>query len=296
MQVMTSDFIPIVPYTTEWVLLAIGQRYDVVINANQTAGSYWFRANVATDCLSSNKNNARAIWTYDSVKASTPSSSSFTEPAVCTEPTNLAPYWKQAVPIGAFANKPMNVNFTRAKLEPNGDTLTVWAINTTSINVHWETPTLKYLMDGNTSYPTELNVVPTTSEGKWNYWMIQSVQGLPPVPHPMHLHGHDYFVIGQGRGVYDPNTAVMNWATPPRRDTATLPGGGWMAIAFPSNNPGSWLLHCHIAWHVSEGLGMQFVESPEKIVMPPASEFEQTCTNWNAYYKNAFWKKVDSGL
>ena len=135
----------------------------------------------------------------------------------------------------------MNVNLTKAKLEPNGDTMVVWAINTSSINVHWETPSLKYLMDGNTNYPTELNVVPTTSDGKWNYWLIQSVQGTAPVPHPMHLHGHDYFVIGQGRGVYDSSSAVLNWDTPPRRDTATLPGGGWMAIAFPSNNPGAWL-------------------------------------------------------
>jgi FtsP/CotA-like multicopper oxidase with cupredoxin domain len=241
MQVMTSDFIPIKPYTTEWVLLAIGQRYDVVINANQTAGNYWFRANVATDCLSANKNNALSIWTYDTVTANTPTSSKFTEPTVCTEPTNLAPYWKQAVPPGPFVGQELDVNLTKAKVEPNGDTMVVWAIDTASINVKWEMPTLKYLMDGNTKYPAELNVFPTTSEGKWNYWLIQTVQGTAPVPHPMHLHGHDYFVIGQGRGVYDASTAVLNWDTPPRRDTATLPGGGWMAIAFPSNNPGAWL-------------------------------------------------------
>jgi hypothetical protein len=41
---------------------------------------------------------------------------------------------------------------------------------------------------------------------------------------------------------------------------------------------------------------MQFVESPDKIQYPPAGEFSQTCNNWNAYYKNAFWKKHDSGL
>ncbi len=43
MQVMTSDFIPIKPFYTETLLMAIGQRYDVVITANQTAGNYWFR-------------------------------------------------------------------------------------------------------------------------------------------------------------------------------------------------------------------------------------------------------------
>lgn len=55
-------------------------------------------------------------------------------------------------------------------------------------------------------------------------------------------------------------------------------------------------LHCHIAWHISEGLGMQFVESPDQITFPPQSEYEETCTNWNNYAKTAFYQKHDSGL
>jgi hypothetical protein len=34
----------------------------------------------------------------------------------------------------------------------------------------------------------------------------------------------------------------LNWNNPVRRDTATLPAGGWLAIAFSSNNPGAWLM------------------------------------------------------
>lgn len=33
-----------------------------------------------------------------------------------------------------------------------------------------------------------------------------------------------------------------------------LPGGGFLAIAFKPDNPGAWLLHCHIAWHASSGM------------------------------------------
>jgi FtsP/CotA-like multicopper oxidase with cupredoxin domain len=25
-----------------------------------------------------------------------------------------------------------------------------------------------------------------------------------------------------------------------------LPPGGWLVIAFQTNNPGAWLMHCHI--------------------------------------------------
>ena len=298
MQVMTSDFIPIKPFYTETLLLGIGQRYDVVINANQTAGNYWFRANVASDCLSGNKGAGLAIWTYSGVTSGTPTSTSYTFPAVCAEPSGIAPYWVQPVPSSSFnsALQQMDVNITGAQVTPGGDFVAVWALNTSSINVAWDKPTLDYLMSGNTSYPTALNVIPTTSEGSWNYWLIQTVQGLPPIPHPIHLHGHDYFVIGQGSGVFDASTAALNFATPPRRDTATLPGGGWLAMAFNSNNPGAWLMHCHIAWHISEGLGVQFVEAPGSIVYPDSAAYQQTCKNWKAYEPTAYWQKDDSGL
>lgn len=39
-----------------------------------------------------------------------------------------------------------------------------------------------------------------------------------------------------------------------------LPAGGWLVLAFETDNPGAWLMHCHIAWHVSEGLAVQFLE------------------------------------
>ena len=55
-------------------------------------------------------------------------------------------------------------------------------------------------------------------------------------------------------------------------------------------------MHCHIAWHVSEGLSVQFLEDPSKITLPDATEFAKTCNNYNAYYKNSYWKKDDSGL
>lgn len=299
LQVMTSDFIPIKPFTTQWLLIAIGQRYDVVINADQTPGNYWFRANVATDCLSGNKNGALAIFSYASVTAGTPTSTAFAAPAAgCFEPAGIEPYWYQPVPKSSFVNSPMNVGLTQASFTPGGETHVVWAINGSSLNIDWKDPTMSYLMDGNSNYPTNLNVWPSTNEGSWNYWLIQMLPNMPPVPHPIHLHGHDFFVLGYGTGTYNASTAASNldWNTPPRRDTATLPGGGWLAIAYASNNPGTWLMHCHIAWHVSEGLGVQFIEAPGQITFPDSAAYKKTCDNWKAYAPTAYWQKDDSGL
>ena len=65
-----------------------------------------------------------------------------------------------------------------------------------------------------------------------------------------------------------------------------LPAGGWLALAFKTDNPGAWLMHCHMAWHVSEGMAVQFLESPSKLaaISPPVTSFTDTCSQWTSYY------------
>lgn len=37
---------------------------------------------------------------------------------------------------------------------------------------------------------------------------------------------------------------------------------GWLTIRFRANNPGVWLMHCHMEWHAHSGLMATFVEAP----------------------------------
>ena len=39
------------------------------------------------------------------------------------------------------------------------------------------------------------------------------------------------------------------------RDTVTLPAGGYLRLRWIVDNPGAWLTHCHIDWHLYVGLG-----------------------------------------
>lgn len=55
-------------------------------------------------------------------------------------------------------------------------------------------------------------------------------------------------------------------------------------------------MHCHIAWHISEGFGMQFLEAPSQITLPEQSAYDAECAAWTEYYANAYYKKVDSGV
>ena len=76
-----------------------------------------------------------------------------------------------------------------------------------------------------------------------------------PVTHPIHWHGSDVAILGQEAVPYDPKSSpkMWNYLNPPRRDTVTVMAGGYVAVAFKPDNPGTWLVHCHIAWHVSAG-------------------------------------------
>ncbi|KAL9097158.1 MAG: hypothetical protein Q9165_000585 [Trypethelium subeluteriae] len=306
LEIMTTDFVPVKPAYNQTVLLAVGQRYDVIINANQTAGNYWFRANVATDCESSNNGAGLAIFSYDTVTVANPTSTSYSFPSSCFEPTGLAPFWSQPVPsTSAFSN--LDVGLTTGSVD-TGANLTVWGINSTSIDIQWDKPVRTYLQEGNTSYPVGENVINLPNEGVWTYWLIQEVSRSPLIAHPIHLHGHDFFVLGSsGDTAQNPNTAslvtfnpasdpaTLNWNTPIRRDTAILPQGGWLALAFYTNNPGAWLLHCHIAWHISEGLGLDFIEASGSIPAP-SSAYSTTCSNWSKWYPTSYYKKDDSGI
>ncbi len=63
--------------------------------------------------------------------------------------------------------------------------------------------------------------------------------------HPMHLHGHFFRVLAiNGK----PNP-LREW-----RDTVLLGPQGSVDIAFVAENPGEWMLHCHVLDHAAGGM------------------------------------------
>ena len=60
-------------------------------------------------------------------------------------------------------------------------------------------------------------------------------------PHPMHLHGHAFRILARN-GRPEPHRP---WA-----DTVTLAPEETAEVALVADNPGEWLLHCHILEHL----------------------------------------------
>jgi L-ascorbate oxidase len=88
--------------------------------------------------------------------------------------------------------------------------------------------------------------------------------------HPWHLHGHTFWVIGRGVGLWSESAArEYNTVNPPLQDVITLYPFTWVAIRFIADNPGVHGFHCHIDWHLEMGMHTHFVEMASKIPPPP---------------------------
>ncbi|KAK6942979.1 Multicopper oxidase, type 1 [Dillenia turbinata] len=108
--------------------------------------------------------------------------------------------------------------------------------------------------------------------------VLQDTSILGAESHPLHLHGYNFFVVGQGFGNYDPNNdpKKFNLVDPIERNTFGVPAGGWVAIRFLADNPGVWFMHCHLEVHTSWGLKMAWIvldgKLPNQKLPPPPSD------------------------
>jgi len=79
--------------------------------------------------------------------------------------------------------------------------------------------------------------------------LVNERRAFHGMQHPIHLHGQRFLVLAVN-GV--PNTDLA-W-----KDTVLVPAGGVVDILLDTANPGDWMLHCHIAEHLSTGMMMHF--------------------------------------
>ncbi|KAL6853691.1 hypothetical protein ACP4OV_019720 [Aristida adscensionis] len=127
----------------------------------------------------------------------------------------------------------------------------------------------------NVATGTKLMVIPYGASVEL---VMQDTSILGAESHPLHLHGFNFFVVGQGYGNYDPvnDPASFNLVDPVERNTVGVPAGGWVAIRFLADNPGVWFMHCHLEVHTTWGLRMAWLvldgKLPHQKLLPPPSD------------------------
>ncbi|ODQ81781.1 hypothetical protein BABINDRAFT_160018 [Babjeviella inositovora NRRL Y-12698] len=113
--------------------------------------------------------------------------------------------------------------------------------------------------------------------------------------HPFHLHGHTFQVIERGPD-YGEEPTPVSWNEteeydapefPMRRDVLYVRAQSFFRIRFKANNPGVWFFHCHIEWHLAQGLALALIEDPAGI-----QEKETLGENWLANCEAAGVKTI----
>ena len=297
--VMAVDFVPIIPYQTTVVTLAVGQRLDILVTANGTpTDSVYMRSTIST-CSKYKQPNALALIYYPSADKTLP-------PTTQPQPDTTDPCAEESISksVPAFIQTPttqpertleVDINIT---LNSTGSLL--WALNNSTFRADYNNPTLQALQHGLT--PAQLPAESNT----FDFGSAQSIRLLinnhSPVAHPMHLHGYDMSVLSVGGSPPSPTSPQVTWdgtitspTNPLRRDTFLLQPNGYMVVQFESKNPGVWPFHCHIAWHVSGGLYMNLLTQSAKIPSPNPG-MDGLCNSWNAFTSGVAVDQIDSGL
>lgn len=98
------------------------------------------------------------------------------------------------------------------------------------------------------------------------------LNNMDPGLHPFHLHGHTFQLISRSEGtededepqIYDEkNPDHTNFPEYPMvRDTVMVNANGFIVLRFKAENPGVWFFHCHVDWHLEQGLAITLVEAP----------------------------------
>ncbi|KAK7753773.1 hypothetical protein SLS62_004138 [Diatrype stigma] len=286
LEVISNDLVAIEPFTVSSLFIGIGQRYTVVVqgkNESEAPGDYWMRT-LPADCATfqgSNPPDQRTgIVRYDASSTALPADvaaplNDTTCADVSTELLNpIVPWCVDQHPQNNVTEDTYEAAVQTAvptnpdeQLGPPGHPYKHWFLGDRPMWLNF-------------SMPTILNV--DASIANPNYTVIEEDYNVGD--HPIHLHGSDFVILAQNSTPWDEATSpsTFRYDNPPRRDTAMLPRGGYLALAFRPDNPGSWLLHCHIAWHASSGLALQILVRPRDIpdFLGDLAETVRVCDNW----------------
>ncbi|KAF4369167.1 hypothetical protein F8388_023031 [Cannabis sativa] len=256
--VVGADASYVKPFTTTVIMLGPGQTTDVLINGDQPPARYYMAARAyQTANATFDNTTTTAILEYKS--------------APCA--SKNCPTTKPIMPqLPAFNDTNTVTAFSKSL--PAG----IPGVFTTDFPAN---PPVKFDYTGNVSRSL-WQPIPGTKGYKLKYGskvqiVLQDTSIVTPENHPIHLHGYDFYIVAEGFGNFNPQTDTkkFNLVDPPMRNTVAVPSNGWAVIRFVADNPGAWIMHCHLDVHITWGLAMVFlvdngVGELQTIEPPPA--------------------------
>jgi FtsP/CotA-like multicopper oxidase with cupredoxin domain len=292
MTVIENDYVAVQPYDTKIVTLGTGQRTDVIVKAiGKPKDSYWMRSNITCVQNAPLQPQALAMVYYESADTkSIPASTPWPNPSpgcVSDALEKTIPAYVMALPQ---ADKTFTLNIT---VGPDNKAVWKWYMNGISTRANLSAPVLSLAAAGtpSSSFNPEWSVYDMGPAKSYRF----IVYNRTPGPHPLHLHGHNMYILAVGTGQWQGN--IVRPENPMRRDTVIVPAQGYVVWQADADNPGSWPFHCHTLWHASTGFGINILEGTDQLQKAPIpSQLDQLCKDWNSYSARVNHQQIDSGL
>ncbi|KAJ7042200.1 laccase 2 precursor [Mycena alexandri] len=275
MTIIEVDGVNHQPLTVDNIQIFAGQRYSFVLTASQPIGNYWVRAN--PQLAGSNQGFANginsAILRYLTAPAVDPTSVSTLNNALVE--TSLHPLVPTPVP---------------GKPTPGGADVVINLPIALTANFQFSfggtvftPPTAPVLLQILSGAQSAQDLLPSGSVYTLPPNKVIEISvpggGSPGSPHPIHLHGHNFFVIrSAGSSTYNFNNPVIRDVVNTGSDATDN-----TTFRFVTDNAGPWFLHCHIDWHLEIGLAVVMAEDTATIskeTPPPA--WDQLCPIYNS--------------
>ncbi|KAK7530760.1 multicopper oxidase [Phyllosticta citribraziliensis] len=270
-----------------------GQRYSIVVSANATSGdAFWLRGKMVTACFKEENpalvDEVRAVVRYvtrgGEQLQETPSSKDWADALDVTcldmNTTELRPVTHVAVPELADS-----IIYLRANFEIGAWRLSRGLFNSSSFRGNLKSPTLHRMIDGIVSQNASFSFPDQSPQPQYGInsvafdpatEFVYQTTGIRTIDilvsnfddgnHPLHLHGHKFFVLASGHG-YPPADlqSSLNLTNPLRRDTTSVEGFGWIMLRVVLDNPGFHAFHCHLSFHQEAGMMMLFAARTDEM-------------------------------
>ncbi|KAI6144387.1 laccase [Pisolithus tinctorius] len=258
MTIIEADGNEVEPVVVDSLAIYAGQRYSVVVTADQPVDNYWIRfvSDFPNQTFDGGLNSA--ILRYNGAPIQDPT----TDPGPYVLPFDesaLHPLQGSGVPgIPGQGNADVNINLITG-LNAAG----LFTVDGVSF-VDPPLPVLLQILSGaqNASQLLPNGSVYELPANKTIEISFPATDlnpgGALGGPHPMHLHGHAFDVVRVA------GNSTYNYINPVRRDTVSIGSQAQndnVTIRFSTNNPGPWFFHCHIDWHLHSGFAVVMAEA-----------------------------------
>ncbi|GJN69363.1 hypothetical protein PLICBS_003411 [Purpureocillium lilacinum] len=234
MLVYAADGLYVQPQVVKVLHMELGQRYSVMVKLDQEPGSYSLRYATYPSGDMQQVLQGRSIVVYDqsSIEATEGDAvawmrinGSAIDGATVLDAPDLSPF-------DADVSPPPGPAGTTLSFQVNQTDTTVWALN----GQPFEEPDTAIIHGERSSGWTANTTYHLPSNTTVDIILHVSNRSMDQMGHPLHLHGHKFWVLGSGTGSFPYNSVteaspdVINLVDPPYRDTTALPPQGWVAL------------------------------------------------------------------